>query len=388
MRIMCSSRIRVALLVIAAGHGARAQTPFAIRVLDYSPAPGQWVNDSNFNDPAVALGRPFAGGFDAQGRSSLVSLGGFGGSITLAFDHTVKDDPLNPWGMDAIVFSNAFWIAEVGPPDPNIHWAECATIEISLDANSNGQADDEWYLIPGSHIPNPQQQFLVIWWDDDVNDDTYPPEHNSWIPPGYVGMWPTYAYELPYELFGPPRVTNPSVDPTREGIFGYAEYSPTLPLGDLNADNVVDDPTVTPEDFFTVPDDPLVVGITPGSGGGDAFDIAWAIDPITRLPADLPGFDFIRLTTAVNAVDSGDPDRPGTNEKSAEIDAVADVAPDPFGDFEVDGDLDLFDVAGLQLCFAEVNLKESPCDRMDRQPDGFIDLVDAAALLDRLTGPR
>ena len=142
------------------------------------------------------------------------------------------------------------------------------------------------------------------------------------------------------------------------------------------------------EDFYTRPDDPLEVGITPGSGGGDAFDIAWATDPLTGLPADLPGFDFIRLTTAVDAVDFGNPDQPALYEKSAEIDAVADVAPDPFGDFEDDGDIDLADAAGLQRCFATGDLSGSPCERMDQQPDDFIDLVDAAAFLDRLSGPR
>ena len=68
------------------------------------------------------------------------TLGGFGGTITLIFDHTVEDDPLNPFGMDAIVFGNAFWHGG----DWNSHWAECATIEISLDVNGNSEADDPW----------------------------------------------------------------------------------------------------------------------------------------------------------------------------------------------------------------------------------------------------
>jgi len=134
--------------------------------------------------------------------------------------------------------------------------------------------------------------------------------------------------------------------------------------------------------------DPFEVGMTPGSGGGDAFDIAWAIDPATGLPADLPGFDFIRITTAVNAVDFGDPKQPATFEKSAEIDAVADVTPDPFGDADEDDDLDLVDVAALQECFASVDVAGDWCGPLDRQPDGLVDLIDAASVLNRLTGPR
>ncbi len=183
-------------------------------------------------------------------------------------------------------------------------------------------------------------------------------------------------------MFGPPRVVNPSSDPTREGIFGYAEYSPTLALGDLDGDYIVDDPNLAPDDFYTVPDDPLTVGITPGSGGGDAFDIAWAIDPATGQLADLPGFDFIRITSAVNVVLGP------LGERSAEIDAVADAAPDPFGDVDGDGDIDHVDQAALQNCFGVADVAAAGCERMDRGPDGFIDLFDGAALLGRVTGPR
>ncbi len=372
-----------ALASVAACTGVFAQTPFATTLIDYSPAPGQWVNDPNFNNSDVALGRPYAGGFDSSGASSLVSLGGFGGSLMLGFDHTVLDDPLNPFGMDAIVFGNAFWVSQSGSPDPNVHWAECATIEISFDANGNGEADDQWYLIPGSHIPDPFGQFGFVTWDDNVNDETYPPEHERWIPPGVGGVWSTGAYELPFDIFGPPRVVNPESDPNREGIYGYAEYSPTAALAVRDAANDSQS-GMAAEDFYTLPDDPLTVGRTKGSAGGDAFDIAWAINPDTGLPADLPGFDFIRLTTAVNAVDvEGE-----TLEKSAEIDAVADVAPDTFGDFDDDGDIDLLDFAEMQSCFLPDEAVDASCALGDRQPDGVVNLADAAVQLSRLTGPR
>ncbi|MDO8630657.1 MAG: dockerin type I domain-containing protein [Phycisphaerales bacterium] len=330
------------IAVGAAGVSAVGESPFASRVVEYAPAPGQFVDDADFNDPTRALGPPQGGGTSQPNNASVVTLGGFGGSITLAFDHTVMDDPLNPFGLDAIVFGNAYWVG--GNRDR--HWAECATIEISLDANGNGLADDPWYILLGSHLE-----------------------------------WPADDYALPADLFGANVVVNPNAGTEVEGIYGYAEYAPTLLLGDTDADNLVDDFAVIPEMFYTVPDDPFEVGITPGSGGGDAFDIAWAIDPLTGEPAHLPGFDFIRITTAVDSVS------PIFGEKSAEIDAVADVSADRFGDADDDGDIDLADVAALQNCFGAGAGAVVACQRMDRNGDERVDALDGSALVTRIMGP-
>jgi hypothetical protein len=372
-------------IVAAAAVGAfysevLASSPFATSVVEYAPAPGHLVNDADFDDPTEALGPPSGGGTYEPDNSSVVTLGGFGGSITLEFDHIVEDDVLNPLGMDAIVFGNAFWVGN----DPERHWAECATIEIALDTNGNGQIDEDegWYLIPGSHVTDPAVQYATQTWDDDIGDTTYPPALASWIPPGCFGIWNTEGYLLPEELFSPWIVENPSVIEDVEGIYGYAEYAPTIILGDMDGDNVIDEPSITAEEFYTVPDDPLTVGINPGSGGGDAFDIAWAIDVGTGLAADLPGFDFIRLTNAVNRQVAP------FGEKSPEIDAVADVAPDPFGDCDHDGDIDLADAACLQNCFQQSVTTDDPCGSMDRNADEIVDATDAAAFMARLTGPK
>ena len=351
---------------------------FAVSVISYSPAPGQDVNISDFNDPSLALGPPRGLDLDAADNTSIVTLGAFGGSIILGFDHTVMDDILNPYGMDAIVFGNAFWIGR----DPNRHWAEPAMIEISLDQNKNGLADDPWFLIPGSHITDPQSQFRSMTWDDDIADTTFPPALASWLPAGRVGQWMTSGYQLPADPFNETAVINPSGEAMVEGIWGYADYTPTLPLGDLDADGFVDDVDTLAEDFYTVPDDPHTVGISPGSGGGDAFDIAWAIDPSNGHPAELTGFDFIRITTAVNILDTF------FGEKSTEVDAVADVRADPHGDSDQDGDIDLRDVGMLHLCFGWTDGRDPRCALLDREQDGLVDLEDAMRVLQRITGPR
>ncbi len=369
--------VKLATVCVVCGSAMVYAEPFASQVMAYDPAPGQFVNDSFFNDAAKALGAPEGVGTFDGNVDSVVTLGGFGGYIVLAFDDTVMDDPLNPFGMDAIVFGNAFWVGS----DDQRHWAEPAVIEISVDANANGLADDVWYLIPGSHITNPNGQWLDMTWDDDTADATYPPDFASWLPTGRTGVWITASYALPGDVFSSSVIVNPSQDSNVEGIFGYGDWSPTLLLGDLDADNVIDDFIMLAEEFYTKPDDPMVAGITAGSGGGDAFDIAWAINPSDGSPAELSGFDFIRLTNGVHALQGP------LGEKSPEIDAVADVTPDPFGDMDSDGDIDLLDAKAFVNCFMQPNMPSVQCMLADRETDGLIGLTDSAAFVDRLMGP-
>ncbi len=230
---------------------------FAVEVLEYSP--GDDV--TGFDDPSLALGPLAPGG--GPSNASVVSLGGFGGYIILGFDHHIENDPLNPGGWDFIVFGNAFYI----DGDENIHCQEPGYVEVAVDSNVNGLADDTFYLIPG--IPNPGTPASFP-----ISDD-------------YWGQWGVDHRDYPTE--------------------GYADVTPTLGESYGSA---------------LVPDDPRAVGITPGSRGGDAFDIANAIDASGNL-ANLSRIDFVKITTAI------DISWPWNIAVSTEVDAVADVAAIP-----------------------------------------------------------
>ncbi len=102
-------------LVLAASASA---SPYADAVVSYDPglnaAPG-------FTDPATALGEPtratvptspFGGATTpfqpAFGADEIVSIGE-SGQLTVSFDDPVTDDPANPFGIDLLVFGNAFY---------------------------------------------------------------------------------------------------------------------------------------------------------------------------------------------------------------------------------------------------------------------------------------
>jgi hypothetical protein len=337
-------------------------TPFATTILDYTPAPGQFINDPALSSPAYALGAPVGGGTSAPNNSEVVSLGGFGGSITLGFAETIYDDPRNPYGLDATVFGNAFWVGG----DPTRRFAEGGIIEISRDVNGNGIADDSWYVIPGSSLPSPPAAAaLTQHWDNDPNTPV-PPANLAWYPdpqlyPHISSSYSTSGYLLPAAFQSIPLVHPDGATALVEVYRGYADLSPVLVLGDLTGNNIVDDPSMTPEQFYTRPDNPFLVGVDPGSGGGDAFDIAWAVDPVTGEPANLDGFDFIRISTGANSIFGI------FGEISTEISGVAAVSPDPlFYDTNADGVLDVEDLYHWHMSPSDLT-GETIIDHRDRR---------------------
>lgn len=285
-----------AALVLSCGlfaglaSSARAEDPWADAVAQFvqgpNPPPG-------FGDSQRAVGAPRGGMVSAPNNGACVSLGGQGGHLTLKFNTPVTDDPANPSGLDCIVFSNAFWVGG----NPQLKFQEPALVEVSEDTNGNGVADDPWYLIPGSR----SFPYAPFPWRSE--------------PDGQAN-----SAETPDLMAGNTRNPNTfdadSGNDNTEYTWGYAEMTPAV------------QPYL---DNYMRPDDPLQVGLTDRSGGGDAFDIAWAVD-VSGQPANLSRFHFLRLTSFI-ARNFG-----VIGVASPEIDAAADVAPDV--DTDADGILD------------------------------------------------
>ena len=227
---------------------AMAEDPWADAVLDYNAIDPV----SGFEQPDRAVGPPTGAGMFAPDNSGVHSIGRpdavEGSYIILRFDTPVTDDPANPLGLDCIVYGNAFWVG--GDPDRKL--VEAGLISISEDVNGNGLADDAWYVIPGSR---------------GINVDA--------LPAGIPNPDPPLAGS----------VENPASDGS-EFNWGYCDLTPTQ------------QPYL---DNYVRPDDPMVSGNTPRSGGGDAFDIAWAVAAAGD-PAGLTAFDFLRVSAFIDGV--------------------------------------------------------------------------------------
>lgn len=129
-------------------YSIRSESPecrYANRVFEYTPAPGQYINDpqtggmpSHITDPEEAA----RWALQRLEKKLFVSLGSFGGFITVGFDHEV----LNSHGdYDFAIFGNAFLGATGtgGSSEPGI-------VYVMEDTNSNGLPDDTWYELQGS----------------------------------------------------------------------------------------------------------------------------------------------------------------------------------------------------------------------------------------------
>lgn len=121
---------------------------YATEVFEYTPAPGQYINDTRTGGMTAPLTTPEEAAAWAKERLEkrlFVSLGAFGGFITVGFDREVvnsRDD------YDFAIFGNAFLNATGGSSEPGSVW-------VMLDTNGNGLPDDTWYELRGSEYHDP-----------------------------------------------------------------------------------------------------------------------------------------------------------------------------------------------------------------------------------------
>lgn len=129
-------------------HGAfreptESSSKYSTVVFDYTPAPGQFINEKATGGMASEILTMEDACLWAQGRLDkqlFVSLGGFGGYIVVGFDHSISS---SNGDYDFAVAGNAFLSQNGASNEPGV-------VYVMQDANGNGLPDDEWYELRGS----------------------------------------------------------------------------------------------------------------------------------------------------------------------------------------------------------------------------------------------
>ncbi len=165
---------------------------FAIEVIEYVEGSGvgaDWLTGQPFNDPNTALGKP---ALETTGdgwfipvdekvpvvpvcppfqASELVTIGN-GGQLTVKFSHPVANDWNNPYGIDFIIFGDAYQMIggglgwTNGNPEETIV-SDSVTAEPGIVSVS--QDGENWFYFSSGPYADGFAPTAGRWWDD-VND--------------------------------------------------------------------------------------------------------------------------------------------------------------------------------------------------------------------------
>ena len=267
-----------------------SSNPYIAHVFDYSPAPGQFVNELpeyEEGDDANMM-RLKAEEAIANNNQQMITLGGWGGSVTFGFDHMVKNVPGE---YDFIVQGNAFYSGGATEERPGGS-CEPGIVMVSYDANGNGKPDDEWFELAGSEYHNPATKhgYSVTYFRPEPGHTPTPSVLNPALTDTTYIRWTDnlggtgYMNELTYhnQPYYPEWIAEPSLtftgsrlpdnyeDTSGEGTY-YVLYA--YPWG--YADN------------------------QPNNNEKARLKIDWAVRA-DGSPANLPGIHFVKVYTAVH----------------------------------------------------------------------------------------
>lgn len=247
--------------IIEVKKEANAYHNFISKVLEYSPAVGQFVNKLPIYQEGDTAEQMRKKAEESLSKGEMITLGGFGGYVVFGFDHTIP----NFDGADFKIFGNPF--SESREP---------GVIMVAYDKNKNGKPDpNEWYEIAGSeyhkastiknysityHKPsenNPDNQYIK--WEDNQGNTGYKVK-NNYHRQSYYPLWETESKKTFTGTKLQDNFTyNGRIWTGRAPAFGYADVNPN----------------------------------------GDDIDISWAVDTNGN-PVKLIGVDFIKVYTAIN----------------------------------------------------------------------------------------
>lgn len=274
-------QIIVLACLMGLASGSAAQLNRAVKLYDYRPAPGQFINLPGVGTPGAAAAMPLS-------PDSMLSLGSFGGTVVYGFEHPVYNHPDHPYGVDFTIFGNPF----TGASEPGIVW-------VMDDLNGNGLPDDTWYEIAGSSHFHPltQSNYTITWyrepdgsarWKDSSGEEGYL-RKNSYYTQNYFPDKAIFTH-----TYGDSLRVEGTLLPYVAELKNSQAVLPVLAFG--YADNRSVNRQVSPH----IPDNPYTPLIREGAGG-DAIDIAWAIDSAGNY-VDLEKIHFVRITTGILSV--------------------------------------------------------------------------------------
>ena len=263
-------------------YRAKTETSVAEQtvVFEYTPAPGQFINETKtggFTGEETTPEAAIAYATQRMKDDAFVSLGGFGGYMVVGFDHSID----NTGNYDFGIKGNSF----KGSSEPGIVW-------VMQDENGNGKPDDTWYELKGSETgkgttvrnyavtyyrPSEPQQ-PVQWTDSEGNSGEVDYLKQFHTQDYYYPAWITdYSYTL----------TGTCVEARNYDQSGNGTYWVQAEYDWGYADNFSEIDRLSNDDNANA------------AANANYFKISNAIDDKGN-PVDLKYIDFIKVQTACN----------------------------------------------------------------------------------------
>lgn len=273
-------------------------SPYMTKVLDYRPAPGQFVNkmpECKEGDTQETMNEKVLAAI-GKGNKGMITLGGYGGYIVAGFDHTIE----NVAGKrDFRILGNAFY-ADTNPnPEVTKKGGSCepGIVMVAFDKNKNGKPDDdEWYELAGSEYvkTGTTKNYEITYHSPDesktpVGDDNDPfifdKEYIRWTDnrsgSGYI---PKNTFNIDNNYY-PKWISDETIS-----------Y-----IGTLLPENGVNEGTAESQHWVLYAYDWGYADNALNTEEGCTFDIDWAVNKDGK-KVNLPGVDYIKIYTGVNQV--------------------------------------------------------------------------------------
>lgn len=250
-----------------------SSTALCNKVFEYLPAPGQYVNE-NYTATTMEEACDFA--MARIKDDKYVTLGGFGGSIVVGFDHSVANDG----GYNLAILNSLY----TNYSEPGIVW-------VMQDEDGNGLPDDTWYELKGSEYGldctvqdyavtyyRPEAPAQAVTWSDNIGGSGSVDYMSAYHHQEYY--YPLWVKEERYTLRGS-RLEARNYDSSGRGVLWI---NPDYGWG--YADN-----------FSEI--DMLSDAVTGENDSCNHFRISDAVT-FDGKPANLQYIDFVKVQTGLN----------------------------------------------------------------------------------------
>lgn len=223
-------------------------------VVDYSPAPGQFVNVIPEYEEGDTRETMNAKATESLCNGDMISLGAWGGSVTIKLTQPIVNIAGN---VDFRVVGNAVYANEasnavrIGSPEPGI-------VLVMRDENGNGQPDDTWYELLGDQWSNAIASYQVTYlhptadatdeqyiaWNASNGDAGYLNRTSDYHTQDYFPLWINAGESLTFNGKRLPDNGSYNSETLRYDLVCYNGYADSHPNNEsascLDIDNAVD----------------------------------------------------------------------------------------------------------------------------------------------------